>query len=78
MGSDSVSSSGSGGHGSGHTNSVSCDRFLAAYQPDAHGSHHHNDQLALFAMAIVLISGGAIQHFGSGIPLPYTVRCRCC
>ena len=67
-----MTSHGSVGHGSGLMN-IPCDRALAALQPGHHGSHHHNAQLPLLALSLVLISGGAIQHFGSGIPLPYTV-----
>ena len=52
---------------------VDCDRYLAAYQPGSHAGHHHNYQLPLLALALVLISGGAIQHFFSRVPLPYTV-----
>ena len=50
-----------------------CDRYAASHQPGDHGGHHHNDQLVLFALALILISGGAIQHFFSRVPLPYTV-----
>ena len=31
------------------------------------------NQLPLLALTLVLISGGLIQHFFSGVPLPYTV-----
>ena len=47
-----------------------CDRKLAV--GGLHGSDHHNDQLPLFGLALILICGGMIQHFGSGVPLPYT------
>lgn len=54
-----------------------CDRVLAATQPLQPGEHahdpHHNYQLPLFGLTLILIGGGAIQHFGSGLPVPYTV-----
>ena len=36
-------------------------------------SSHHNYQLPLLGLGLVLIGGGAIQHFLSRVPLPYTV-----
>jgi len=73
--SDGSSSGTSSGSSSGScANDDTCDRYAAALQPDAHhDGHHHNDQLPLFGLSLVLVGGGAIQHFGSGIPLPYTV-----
>jgi len=55
---------------------LECDRTAAVYglgaSADGHGGHH-NYQLPLFGLSIMLVGGGAIQHFFSGIPLPYTV-----
>ena len=54
-----------------------CDRILAATQPLLPGEHahapHHNYQLPLFGLTLILVGGGAIQHFGGGLPVPYTV-----
>ncbi len=52
-----------------------CDRILASTQPNAGhaGGHHANDQLPLLGLTLMLVGGGAIQHFGSGLPLPYTM-----
>ena len=50
-----------------------CDRHAAATQPGHHDDGHHNYQLPLLALTLVLVSGGLIQHFFSGVPLPYTV-----
>ena len=54
-----------------------CDRHLAATQPISPGwtpPHEHSDEaLPIYALAVILIGGGFIQHFGSGLPLPYTV-----
>ena len=59
-------------HGSGgHANAAAlCDRSSAVGN---HHASHHNDQLPLYGLAIVLIGGGVIQHFFSKVPLPYTV-----
>ena len=72
----SSASAGSSAAGSGGCAFKSvCDRHEAAIQPDHHGSVHHNDQLPLLGLALVMIGGGLIQHFGGilRLPFPYTM-----
>jgi hypothetical protein len=49
---------------------LDCDRTAAVYglgaSADGHGGHH-NYQLPLFGLSIMLVGGGAIQHFFSGL-----------
>lgn len=50
-----------------------CDRTAAVYGLGASAEGHHNFQLPLFGLSLMLVGGRAIQHFFSDIPLPYTV-----
>jgi len=54
---------------------MSCDRTAAVYglgdDGSGHGGHH-NYQLPLFGLSLILIGGGATQHFFSALPFPYT------
>ena len=54
---------------------MSCDRIAAVHGigDDGSGHHgHHNYQLPLYGLSLLLIGGGATQHFFSGLPFPYT------
>ena len=54
---------------------MSCDRAAAVHglgnDGSGHGGHH-NYQLPLFGLSLILIGGGATQHFFSALPFPYT------
>ena len=62
-------------HGSG--GDCECDRLAAAWGCDPHAAedaahHSHNTQLILLALPLMLVGGGAVQHYLSWVPLPYT------
>ena len=40
-----------------------------------HESDHHNNQLPIFGLGLMLLGGAFVQHFFEKLPVPYTAMC---
>ena len=53
-----------------------CDRVAAVWgDQEPQPPDHHNNQLPLFGLGVILLGGSFVQHFFEKLPIPYTAMC---